>query len=81
MRENAEESGKRADGGSAEAGPGAAMASGFGGLGLEGMVGSVESAGESGEGKSGEMSGEREGEGDETGELGRYEGEAEMDEV
>ena len=83
LRENAEESGKSPDGETAKPGPGAAMASGFGGLGLEGMVGSEDSAGESGtpagEGNRGEMSGEREGEGEERGELGRYAGEAEMD--
>lgn len=49
------------------------------------MVGSEDSAGESGtptgEGNRGVISGEREGEGEDRGGLGRYAGEAEMVEV
>lgn len=74
-----EEKGKEPNG--EKAGPGAAMASGFGGLGLEGMVGKEESVGESwepeGEGKRGVISGDKAGEG----ESGNNEGAAEIVEV
>lgn len=58
-----EEAGKDPNGKNAESGPGARnLSSGFGGLGLEGMVGMEEVVGEGntppGEGKRGEMSGE-----------------------
>ena len=58
----AEEAGNDSYGGKAESGPGAPKSSGFGGLGLEGMVGMDDPVGVGtappGEGKSGAMSGD-----------------------
>ena len=81
--EVAEEAGKDPDGGKVIPGPGATKASGFGGLGLEGMVGSEDSAGESGcfpgVGKRGVMSGDRAGDnGAVKGPPGKTAGAAEM---
>lgn len=71
FRATAEESACSLSGGNANPGPGAAIASGFGGLGLEGMVGIEDSLGESseppGEGKSGAISGDRAGGGADNG--------------
>lgn len=71
FRANAEESGRSSSGGSATPGPGAAITSGFGGLGLEGIVGIEDSLGESseplGEGKSGAISGDKAGGGADNG--------------
>lgn len=75
------------DGGKVMPGPEAAtMSSGFGGLGLEGMMGSEDSVGASpspaGEGNRGLISGERVGEeGEERGGFGSNAGAAEMVEV
>lgn len=81
--EAAEEASKDPDGENAIPGPGAAASSGFGGLGLEGMVGSEDSDGESGSfpgvGKRGVMSGERAGgNGNVRGPPGKTAGAAEM---
>lgn len=62
------ETGRDPDGAKANPGPGATVSSGFGGLGLDGMVGRDDSAGESGtppgEGNKGEISGDKVGEED-----------------
>lgn len=79
-----EESGNDPNGESANTGPGAPIASGFGGLGLEGIVGNEESLGESteppGEGNRGVMSGDNAG-GEANGESGNNAGAAEIVEV
>lgn len=73
------------DGGNATPGPGAMTPSGFGGLGLEGMVGREDSDGESGSflgvGKRGVMSGDKVGDkawSEDTGEPGKTAGAAEI---
>lgn len=62
-------------------GPGASISSGFGGLGLDGIIGSMDASGAAaslpGDGSSGVMSGDSAGEG-ERGEDGRSDGAAEM---
>lgn len=83
-KEEEEENGKEPIGENAITGPGADMASGFGGLGLEGIVGNEDSVGESseppGEGNRGVMSfsGELAGDGEAKGESGNNEGAAEI---
>lgn len=73
--------GKAWDGGNAPLGPGASISSGFGGLGLDGIIGSMDASGAAaslpGDGSSGVMSGDSAGEG-ERGEDGRSDGAAEM---
>lgn len=79
-----DESGNDPTGENATAGPGAPVASGFGGLRLEGIVGIEESLGESseppGEGNRGVMSGDNAGD-DAKGESGNNAGAAEIVEV
>lgn len=69
--ETEDEAGKDPDGGNAKSGPGAAITSGFGGLGLDGIVGSDDWVGERGtrrgEGNNGVISGDRVGEDDDRG--------------
>ncbi|KAK3004152.1 hypothetical protein RJ639_019048 [Escallonia herrerae] len=81
----AEENGRDPDGAMTILGPGANMSSGFGGLGLEGMMGSEDSDGESpeplGEGKRGVMSGERVGTGEDKGAFGKIAGAAEISDI
>ncbi|KAK9281848.1 hypothetical protein L1049_004754 [Liquidambar formosana] len=68
----------------ANSGPGASISSGFGGLGLEGMVGTEDSVGESGlppgVGNSGVMSGDKAG-GEYRGGYGNNAGDAEIVDV
>ena len=80
----AEETGRDPSGENARKGTGASIASGFGGLGLEGIVGKEDSLGESseppGEGKRGVMSGDKAG-GEAKGASGNNAGAAESVEV
>ncbi|CAL5413215.1 unnamed protein product [Camellia sinensis] len=66
----------------AESGPKPSVSSGFGGLGLEGMVGMEDPVGEGnsppGEGRRGEISGDNSVNGDESGGLGNNAGAAEI---
>ena len=77
-----EGSGKDPEGEVSLVGPGASVWSGFGGLGLEGIVGREDSDGEGaaplGVGKSGVMSGDKVGEGENIGGFGRSAGAAEI---
>lgn len=75
------EAGNDPNGESAESGPGAANSSGFGGLGLEGMVGMADPVGGTtppGEGKSGRMSGDNSRKGDRGGGFVKNDGVAAM---
>ncbi|KAL6968420.1 hypothetical protein U1Q18_034223 [Sarracenia purpurea var. burkii] len=78
-----EGAGKNPDGEMPTLGPGATVSSGFGGLGLEGMVGNDESDGAAlpGVGRSGVMSGGKAGGREERRGFGRNDGAAEIVEV
>nr|DAD37925.1 TPA_asm: hypothetical protein HUJ06_008566 [Nelumbo nucifera] len=82
LRELEDEAGKEWDGESPESGPNETISSGFGGLGLEGMVGRDDTVGEvfapPGVGNNGSMSGDNAGEGAESGGFGKKAGAADM---
>lgn len=84
MREPSEVAGREAEGEIAKSGPSATTSSGFGGLGLEGMVGMEDPVGTGstppGEGKRGEMSGDNGGRGDRAG-FSKTAGDVEIVEV